>query len=69
MCASVCASLFFIILFFYFYISAFVANKDIYIYIYIYIFWRFVTIHAFDGQTDGQTSRSWLRPPSTDAAR
>jgi len=34
---------------------------------------RFVTFHAFerqsDGQTDGRTFRSWLRPPCIDAAR
>jgi len=32
---------------------------------------RFVTFHAFerqsDGQTDGRTFRSWLRPPCIDA--
>jgi len=26
-------------------------------------FFCFVTIHVFDRRTDGQTFRSWLRPP------
>jgi len=32
-------------------------------------FFRFVTIHAFDRQTDRQTFRSWLRLPCIDAAQ